>query len=108
MITASQISSISERRYTPSFTGEHYPDGILNFNEEVLIKFCSNVEFDEVIFAYNNIEHAAVMQKASIALSSGVDFKLFGPKSTMIQVTDYGKLKTVNIGSNQAMTDDEK
>lgn len=82
--TAAQIPGISGRRYPPSLSGEHYPDGVPILNEDELAILCRDEVIDEVVFAYSDIEHASVMHKASIALASGADFKLLGPKSTMI------------------------
>jgi predicted GTPase len=42
-------------------------------------------DIDEVIFAYSDVSHEYVMHKASIVLANGADFRLMGPKSTMLK-----------------------
>lgn len=83
--TASQIPGIADRRYPACLAGQFYPDGIPISCEEDLATICKDHHVDEVIFAYSDIEHAAVMHKASVALAAGADFTLLGPKRTMLK-----------------------
>jgi predicted GTPase len=39
---------------------------------------------DEVVLAYSDLPHEAVMHKASLALAAGADFGLLGPRATML------------------------
>jgi len=82
--TAAQIPGISGRRYPAVLAGKLYPDGIPILNEEDLAAICKEEKVDEVIFAYSDVPHTAVMHKASIALAAGTDFALLGPNSTML------------------------
>ena len=83
--TATQIPDIAGRRYPPSLAGNHYPDGIPIISEEELESLCRKERIDQVVFAYSDVSHARVMHKASIALASGADFLLLGPKLTMLK-----------------------
>jgi len=83
--TAAQIPGISDRRYPPSLSGARYPNGIPIRNEDELAALCRDEAVDQVVFAYSDVEHVTVMHKASIAMAAGADFKLLGPRSTMIR-----------------------
>jgi predicted GTPase len=83
--TAAQIPGIAGRRYPPSLAGTLYPNGIAILDEADLATICRDRQVDEVIFAYSDVEHVAVMHKASIALAAGADFSLLGPRRTMLR-----------------------
>lgn len=85
--TATQTPGIDERRYPRSLAGELYPAGIPVFPEEKLPELIREFEVDEVVFAYSDVSHETVMHKASIALAAGADFKLLGPKETMLEAS---------------------
>ena len=40
---------------------------------------------DLVVLAYSDLSYADVMHKASIVLACGADFRLMGPKTTMLK-----------------------
>jgi predicted GTPase len=82
--TAAQIPGIAGRRYPPELAGSLYPDGIPILDERELDALCRTREIDEVVFAYSDVTHEAVMHLASRALSSGADFSLLGPRRTML------------------------
>jgi predicted GTPase len=83
--TAAQIPGIAGRRYPPALAGQLYPEGIPILPEQDLAAICREKSVDQVIFAYSDVEHAAVMHKASIALAAGADFALLGPQRTMLK-----------------------
>ena len=83
--TATQIPGISERIYPPELAGPNYPAGISIYPEEELPNLIRGFDVDEVIFSYSDISHEYVMHKASIVLAHGADFRLMGPKSTMLK-----------------------
>ena len=83
-ITATQIPNIEGRRYPPELAGERYPQGIPIEPEERLIELIQEYEADEVVFAYSDISHQYVMDRAARVLSAGADFVLLGPESTML------------------------
>jgi predicted GTPase len=82
--TAAQIPGIAGRRYPAVLAGKLYPDGIPILDEDTLASICGKEKVDDVVFAYSDVPHAAVMHKASIALAAGTDFQLLGPHSTML------------------------
>jgi len=83
--TATQIPSIADRNYPPELAGPHYPEGIPIYSEEELPRLLSGNAIDQVIFAYSDVSHEEVMDKASLILSKGQDFVFLGPKETMIE-----------------------
>ncbi len=82
--TATQIPGIGGRRYPPSLAGDLYPGGIPIIAEAELEDFCRQRQVDEIVFAYSDVTHAEVMHLASRALALGADFRLLGPRSTML------------------------
>ncbi len=72
---ANQIMGISNRFYKDI---PIYPESDL----ERLIKISKS---EQVIFAYSDISNQDVMQKASLVLASGADFRLMGTESTMLR-----------------------
>jgi predicted GTPase len=85
--TAAQIPGIANRRYPPALAGKLYPNGIPILAEEDLSKICKSHAVDQVVFAYSDVEHTAVMHKGSMALATGADFALLGPQRTMVKST---------------------
>jgi len=83
--TATQIPGIEGRTYPPELAGPNYPKGIPIYPEEELPKLIQEHGIDQVIFAYSDVSHEYVMHKASIVLASGADFRLMGPKTTMLR-----------------------
>lgn len=82
--SAAQIPSIAGRRYPAVLAGALYPHGIEIIDEVVLAEFCKRANVDDVVFAYSDVTHSEVMHKASIAMVAGADFKLLGPRATML------------------------
>jgi predicted GTPase len=82
--TAAQIPGISGRLYPAALAGPLYPDGIPIVDEGDLEALCRGRGVDTVVFAYSDVEHAAVMHVASRALAAGADFALLGPRRTML------------------------
>jgi predicted GTPase len=85
--TAAQIPGIESRRYPPSLSGEFYPDGIPIFAEEKMEELIRNEEVQQVVFAYSDVSHLAVMHLASRALSCGADFRLIGPDRSFLSAS---------------------
>ena len=84
---ATQIPGIDERVYPPSLAGPSYPRGIPIRPENELAELVRVNAVDEVVLAYSDLEHLAVMHKASLVLAAGADFRLMGPDSTMLRST---------------------
>lgn len=83
--TATQIPGIGDRLYPPSLAGTLYPGGIPIIEEAELAPFCKAHAVQEIVFAYSDVSYAHVMHKASVALAAGADFRLLGPRSTMLK-----------------------
>lgn len=83
--TAAQIPDIEGRLYPPSLAGKLYPEGIPIHTEEELPELIKKHDVDQVVFAYSDVSHEYVMHKASLALACGADFRLMGPKTTMLK-----------------------
>ena len=83
--TATQIPNIEGRVYPASLAGPGYPDGIPIYPEDDLVEIIKREQVDQVIFAYSDVSHEYVMHKACAALAAGADFRLLGPKNTMLK-----------------------
>jgi predicted GTPase len=83
--TATQIPNIEGRIYPATLAGPLYPDGIPIFPEDELVDLIRKFSVDQVIFAYSDVSHETVMHRASVALAAGADFRLLGPKATMLK-----------------------
>ena len=83
--TATQIPDIEGRVYPPELAGKLYPEGIPIEPEEKLTELIKRHNVDEVVLSYSDLSFQYVMEKASLVLSAGADFRLLGPRSTMIE-----------------------
>jgi len=82
--TVAQIQ-MKNKVYPKSLAGKLYPKGIPIFHEESLPKLIKDYDVDEVVLAYSDLSHEEVMQKASLVMSCGAEFRLMGPKETMLK-----------------------
>lgn len=83
--TATQIPNIEGRTYPAALAGSLYPGGIPIYPESDLARLVKEKQADQVVFAYSDISHEEVMHKASVALAAGADFRLLGPRATMLK-----------------------
>ncbi|MBI5305340.1 MAG: GTPase [Chloroflexi bacterium] len=83
--TATQIPNIEGRVYPPALAGVLYPNGIPIFPEADLPRLVREHDVAQVIFAYSDVSHETVMHRASVALAAGADFRLLGPRATMLK-----------------------
>ncbi len=83
--TATQIPYITDRRYPADLAGSLYPDGIPIHDESELADLCREHGVDEVVFAYTDVPYDHVMHRAALAHSLGADFRLLGPRATMLR-----------------------
>jgi predicted GTPase len=83
--TATQIPNIDGRKYAAELAGELYPNGIDIYPEEEILDLIKKFDVDEVIFSYSDISYDYVMSKSAMVNAAGADFKLLGPKRTMIK-----------------------
>jgi predicted GTPase len=82
--TAAQIPGIAGRRYPPELAGPLYPQGIPIEPEERLFELVKAHQVDRVVFAYSDVSHQYVMERAAIAQAAGADFWLLGPSATQL------------------------
>ena len=103
--TAAQIPNIAGRRYPPELSGPRYPEGIPIVEEARLPELIARRGIDEVIFAYSDVLHLHVMHAASAALAAGADFRLMGPRSTMLEASvPVVAVCAVRTGSGKSQT----
>ena len=103
--TATQIPGIEGRNYPPELAGSRYPDGIPIYQEEELPRLIREFNVDQVVFAYSDVSHEYVMHKASIVLANGSDFRLMGPKTTMLKAkVPVVSVCAVRTGSGKSQT----
>ena len=83
--TATQIPGIHGRAYPPELAGPDYPAGIPIHPEEDLARLIAERRVQEVVFAYSDVSHEYVMDRASLVLAAGADFRFLGPDATMLR-----------------------
>jgi len=83
--TAAQIPGIDARVYPASLAGPQYPNGIPIRPESELAEIVRSEGVTEVVLAYSDLSHEEVMHKASLVLATGADFRLLGPRATMLK-----------------------
>ncbi len=82
--TATQIPNIEGRKYPAELAGKLYPNGIDIYPEEQLPELIRKFEVDEVVFAYSDVPYDYVMERSAIVNAAGADFKVMGPRHTML------------------------
>lgn len=82
--TATQIPGIVGRRYPPELAGRLYPRGIPIEPEARLPDLVREGAVDRVVFAYSDVSHQHVMDRAAIAAAAGADFWLMSPRATQL------------------------
>jgi predicted GTPase len=96
--TATQIPNIEGRQYPAELAGRLYPQGIQIYPESELRRLIDELKVDEVVFAYSDVPHEFVMHQASKVLAAGANFRLLGPKATMVKsskpVVSIGAVRT--------------
>jgi predicted GTPase len=83
--TAAQIPGIAGRTYPKELAGSLYKNGIPIYPEKELQGLIKEHGIEQVVLAYSDLSHQAVMQKASLVLAAGADFRLMGTESTMLK-----------------------
>lgn len=103
--TATQIPDIEGRLYPPVLAGSMYPEGIPIYAEEELPELIKKYDVDQVVFAYSDVPHEYVMHQASLAMACGADFRLMGPKTTMLKSKrKVVAVTAVRTGSGKSQT----
>jgi len=83
--TATQIPNIDGRKYPAKLAGDLYPKGIPIYPEADLPRLIEQFRADEVVFSYSDVCFNYVMDKASLVMACGADFKLLGTRDTMLK-----------------------
>ncbi len=83
--TATQIPNIDGRKYPAELAGKLYPNGISIYPEDDILELIRKFDVDEVVFSYSDVPYDYVMGKSAMVNAAGVDFKLLGPKKSMIK-----------------------
>lgn len=83
--TATQIPNIDGRKYPARLSGELYPKGIPIYSEDDLPRLINELKIDEVVFSYSDVSFQYVMDKASLVMAHGANFKLLGTQGTMLK-----------------------
>lgn len=83
--TAAQIPDIDGRKYPPELAGELYPEGIPIYSQDQLPQLIKDLNVDECVFAYSDVNYVEVMNVGAIVNAAGANFTLLGPKSTMLK-----------------------
>ncbi len=103
--TAAQIPDIDGRVYPASLAGDGYPQGIPIYSEKDLPKLIRKHKVHQVIFAYSDVSHEHIMHKASLVLACGADFRLMGPRTTMLESSrPVIAVTAVRTGSGKSQT----
>ncbi|HSQ34392.1 MAG TPA: cyclic 2,3-diphosphoglycerate synthase [Candidatus Binatia bacterium] len=103
--TATQIPDIAGRKYPRELAGEFYPQGIPIYTESELVSLIKKLDIDDVYFAYSDVRHTYVMDKASEVQAAGANFILLGPRETMIKSSKpVVSVCAVRTGSGKSQT----
>lgn len=103
--TATQIPNIDGRKYPARLAGKLYPKGIPIYPEEELAALIEKLKVDEVVFSYSDVSFNYVMDKASLAMAHGADFKVLGARHTMLKANvPVVAVVAVRTGSGKSQT----
>lgn len=103
--TATQIPNIAGRTYPSALSGELYTAGIPIYPESELDSLIRELDVDQVVFAYSDVQHESVMHKASQVLAAGADFRLMGTRETMLESkVPLVSVCAVRTGSGKSQT----
>jgi predicted GTPase len=103
--TATQIPDIAGRKYPRELAGEYYPQGIPIYPETELVSLIKKLDIEDVYFAYSDVRHTYVMDKASEVMAAGANFILLGPRDTMIKSSKpVVSVCAVRTGSGKSQT----
>ena len=103
--TATQIPDIDGRVYPPELAGPLYRRGIPIHPEDKLAELISDLQVDQVFFAYSDVSHEYVMHKASLVNAAGASFILMGFEPTAVASTKpVISICAVRTGSGKSQT----
>jgi predicted GTPase len=81
---STQIPGIEYRRYPPSLAGVLYPEGVPVYPLSMLPELVARHGVDEVVLSFSDLTYEELGRVLSLVLSIGCDFRILGPKSTML------------------------
>ncbi len=103
--TATQIPNIEGRKYPAELAGKLYPNGIDIYPESELPELIKKFKVDEVVFAYSDVPYDYVMSHSALVNAAGADFKVMGPRRTMLKSTKpVVAVCAVRTGSGKSQT----
>jgi len=103
--TATQIPGIDGRRYPPELAGRLYPNGVPIEPEDRLPDLVRDRAVDRVVFAYSDVSHQHVMDRAAIVTAAGADFCLMSPRATqLVAKKPVVAVCAVRTGSGKSQT----
>jgi len=103
--TATQIPNIEGRKYPAELAGSLYPKGIPIHAEEELVDLIRKHKVNDVVFSYSDVSHQYVMDKGSIVLAAGANFKMLGMNETMLESkVPVVAIVAVRTGSGKSQT----
>jgi predicted GTPase len=103
--TATQIPNIEGRKYPAKLAGRRYPKGIPIHPESDLPRLIEKLRVDEVVFSYSDVSFQYIMEKASLVMACGADFKVLGARPTMLVSTKpVVAVVAVRTGSGKSQT----
>ncbi|HAZ27760.1 TPA: GTPase [Candidatus Acetothermia bacterium] len=103
--TATQIPGIEGRRYPPELAGRLYPRGIPIEPEDRLPDLVRGRAVDRAVFAYSDVSHQHVMERAAIVTAAGADFWLMSPRATQLVASKpVVAVCAVRTGSGKSQT----
>lgn len=102
--TATQIPGIENRIYPPELAGKLYPNGIPIFSEEELPELIKKYQVKEVVFSYSDVSYNYIMQRASLVLSLGANFRLLGTETMLESQKPVIAVCAVRTGSGKSQT----
>lgn len=103
--TAAQIPDIDDRKYPAELAGSLYPEGIPIYPQDRLAELITSLQVDECVFAYSDVKYEEVMGVSAIVNAAGADFKLLGPRSTMLKSSKpIISICAVRTGSGKSQT----
>ncbi len=103
--TATQIPNIDGRKYPAELAGKLYPSGINIYPESEVAELIKKHDIDEVVFSYSDVPYDYVMSRSAMVNAAGADFKVMGPKRTMIKSTKpVVAVCAVRTGSGKSQT----
>jgi len=79
-----QIPGIEYRRYPSTLAGPRYPEGVPIYPLDKLPEIVKTYGVDEVILSFSDLTYNELGRIISLVLSTGADFKILGPRKTML------------------------